>query len=261
MKKIEQQNSGIFQSVGRVHRESVTHHYDIIRIYFTEEGIGGISDHIEELEAIRSAGPNDVLEIHVSDNPGGSAGTIVTLVHALISTPAHTICVLNGNCASAATFIPLVCSETVVGPYATMMCHSCAGGVGGIMANQERSATFFAKHYSDLMDDIYENFLDENELSDLKKGLEIYLNSEEIEERLQRRAELLAAEAEEECDCGQCSLDACDNPFAEEINIRITDGLDDATTLTSEEVGDKVKESFTEEAKKRAPAKKKAAKA
>ena len=216
MKKFEQQNSGIFQSVGRVHRESVTHHYDIIRIYFTEEGIGGISDHIEELEAIRSAGPNDVLEIHVSDNPGGSAGTTVTLVHALISTPAHTICVLNGNCASAATFIPLVCSETVVGPYATMMCHSCAGGVGGIMANQERSATFFAKHYSDLMDDIYENFLDENELSDLKKGLEIYLNSEEIEERLQRRAELLAAEAEEE-ECAPCD-DTCsnnDNPCKE----------------------------------------------
>ena len=210
MKKFEQQNSGIFQSVGRVHRESVTHHYDIIRIYFTEEGIGGVSQHIEELEAIRSAGPNDILEIHVADNPGGSAGTIVTIVHALLSTPAHTVCILNGNSASAATFIPLVCAETIVGPYATMMCHSCAGGSGGIMANQERSATFFAKHYSELMDDIYSNFLSPTELDDLKKGLEIYMDSEEIKRRLELRAELLEEESSEE-PCTPCD-DTCSNP-------------------------------------------------
>ena len=217
MKKIGQQNNMIFTGVSPVHRETITQQYDVIRIYFTEEGIGGVSQHIEELEAIRSAGPNDILEIHVADNPGGSAGTIVTIVHALLSTPAHTVCILNGNSASAATFIPLVCAETIVGPYATMMCHSCAGGSGGIMANQERSATFFAKHYSELMDDIYSNFLSPTELDDLKKGLEIYMDAEEIKRRLELRAELLS----EECDCDECSKecdDTCsslDNPCKE----------------------------------------------
>ena len=207
MKKLEHQGSlsyGLNSSP--VHRETITQQYDVIRIYFTEEGIGGVSQHIEELEAIRSAGPNDILEIHVADNPGGSAGTIVTIIHALLSTPAHTVCILNGNSASAATFIPLVCAETIVGPYATMMCHSCAGGSGGIMANQERSATFFAKHYSELMDDIYSNFLSPTELDDLKKGLEIYMDAEEIKRRLEIRAELLS----EECDCEECS-EECDD--------------------------------------------------
>lgn len=207
MKKIErQQNNVLFSGASPVQRETITQQYDVIRIYFTEEGIGGVSQHIEELEAIRSAGPNDILEIHVADNPGGSAGTIVTIIHALLSTPAHTVCILNGNCASASTFLPLVCAETIVGPYATMMCHSCAGGVGGIMANQERSAVFFSKLYSELMDDIYANFLSESELDDLKKGLEIYLDAEAIQERLQRRAELMAAEAEicGDCDCEDC---------------------------------------------------------
>ena len=207
MKKIGQQDNRMFSGVSPVQRETITQQYDVIRIYFTEEGIGGVSQHIEELEAIRSAGPNDILEIHVADNPGGSAGTIVTIVHALLSTPAHTVCILNGNSASAATFIPLVCAETIVGPYATMMCHSCAGGSGGIMANQERSATFFAKHYSELMDDIYSNFLSPSELDDLKKGLEIYLNAEEIQERLEKRAELLEEDA---CEVTSCD-DTCSN--------------------------------------------------
>ena len=66
------------------------------------------------------------------------------------------------------------------------------------MANQERSAVFFSKLYSDFMEDIYSHFLSPSELDDLKKGLEIYLSAKEIEERLQRRAELLEAEAMED---------------------------------------------------------------
>ena len=66
------------------------------------------------------------------------------------------------------------------------------------MANQERSAVFFSKLYSDFMGDIYSHFLSPSELDDLKKGLEIYLSADEIEERLQRRMELLEAEAMED---------------------------------------------------------------
>ena len=66
------------------------------------------------------------------------------------------------------------------------------------MANQERSAVFFSKLYSDFMEDIYSHFLSPSELDDLKKGLEIYLDSEAIRERLQRRVEILEAEAMED---------------------------------------------------------------
>lgn len=249
MKKIGQQNNMIFTGVSPVHRETITQQYDVIRIYFTEEGIGGVSQHIEELEAIRSAGPNDILEIHVADNPGGSAGTIVTIVHALLSTPAHTVCILNGNSASAATFIPLVCAETIVGPYATMMCHSCAGGSGGIMANQERSATFFAKHYSELMDDIYSNFLSPTELDDLKKGLEIYMDAEEIKRRLEIRAELLS----EECDCEEYSEECDDTCSSTENPCKECYELPEIVAPIEEKGGELV---VKPPARKRAPKKK-----
>lgn len=203
MKKLEPINEVFGTST--VQRETITQQFDIIRIYFTDEGIGGTSQHINEIEAIRSAGPQDILEINVAGNPGGSADCIMTIINALIETPAHTICILSGTNSSAATMIPLVCSEVVVTPYTAMMCHSVSGGSYGTMANQERSAVFFSKMYSEFMADIYEDFLSTEEIQDLKNGLEIYLNSENIQERLDRRQALLAEESEEEsCDDPTC---------------------------------------------------------
>ena len=83
---------------------------------------------------------------------------------------------------------------------------------------------FFSKLYSDFIDDVYDGFLSTEEIQDLKNGLEIYLNSEEIEERLQRRAELMQAEAEITGDCGcescveHAEIVAKEPPVAEEVS-------------------------------------------
>ena len=217
MKKLEHQGSlsyGLNSSP--VQRDTITQQFDVIRITFNENGIRGVSEHAEELNAIYSAGPDDILEIRVSGNPGGSADTIMAIIHALISTPAHTVCILTGTNSSAATMIPLVCSEVITTPYTAMMCHSVSGGNFGTMANQERSAVFFSKLYSEFMEDIYEGFLSPSELEDLKKGLEIYLDADEIEERLEQRSKLLE-EGEEVCKSSTCD-DTCvniDNPCKE----------------------------------------------
>ena len=214
MKKLEPINEMFGTST--VQRETITQQFDIIRIYFTDEGIGGTSQHINEIEAIRSAGPQDILEINVAGNPGGSADCIMTIINALIETPAHTICILSGTNSSAATMIPLVCSEVVVTPYTAMMCHSVSGGSYGTMANQERSAVFFSKMYSEFMADIYEDFLSTEEIQDLKNGLEIYLNSENIQERLERRKALLAEEDEEAgCEDPTCPRHEEEEPSTE----------------------------------------------
>lgn len=175
---------------------------DIIRINFTEQGISGISDHLEELEAIRSADADDLILLYFSDAPGGSMGTGQSLINAIMETPAHTVAILEGHNCSLATMIPLLCREVIVTPYTSMMLHSVSGYSHGTMVNQERQAMFFSKLYSDFIDDVYDGFLSTEEIQDLKNGLEIYLNSEEIEERLQRRAELMEAEAEEVAEVG-----------------------------------------------------------
>ena len=168
---------------------------DIIRINFTEKGISGISDHLEELESIRSAGAEDLIVLYFSDAPGGSMGTGQSIINALMETPAHTVAVLEGHNCSLATMIPLICREIIATPYTSMMLHSVSGGSYGTMVNQERQAMFFSKLYSDFIEDVYDGFLSPEEIQDLKNGLEIYLSHEEIEERLERRSEKLAEEA------------------------------------------------------------------
>ena len=198
--------------ISPVQRETITQQFDIIRVSFNEQGISGVSEHLEELNAIYSASKGDVLEIRVSGCPGGSADTIMTIISALVACPAHTVCILSGTNSSAATMIPLVCSEVITTPYTAMMCHSVSGGNFGTMANQERSAIFFSKLYSEFMEDIYEGFLFEEELDDLKKGLEIYLDANEIQERLEYRQALMEDECIEECD-DTCS--STENPCKE----------------------------------------------
>lgn len=183
---------------------------DTIRINFTAQGIGTADSHLEELEAIRSSGPEDLIVVYFTDCPGGAMGTGQSLINALMETPAHTVAVLEGHNCSLATMIPLICREIIVTPYTSMMLHSVSGGSYGTMVNQERQAMFFSKLYSDFIEDVYDWFLSPEEIQDLKNGLEIYLNSEEIEERLQRRAELIAAESEEEECSGSAGRRGCE---------------------------------------------------
>ena len=187
---------------------------DIIRINFTAQGIGTADEHLEELEAIRSSGPEDLIVVYFTDCGGGVVGTGMSLINAVMETHAHTVAVLEGHNASMCSMIPLVFKEIIVTPYASMMLHSAAGSNYGTIANLERQSTFFSKMFSDFMEDIYDGFVDPLELEDLRKGLEIYLSADEIEERLSKRAELMQAEAEINGDCG---CDGCEEHLAEAV--------------------------------------------
>lgn len=92
----------------------------------------------------------------------------------------------------------MICQETHVGAYASFMLH-CAQGGGdyGTLVNNAESARFFEKQYSQLLEDVYYGFISPEEAKALHDGRELYLDADAIRERLQRRMELLRAEAEE----------------------------------------------------------------
>lgn len=167
---------------------------EIIRITFAENGIDGVSEHLEELDAIRSAGAEDLVLLYFSGCPGGNSDTGMALMNAIIETPAHTVAILEGRNASLATIIPMVCAEVVVTPYTSFMCHTGHGGDYGTIQNKARSAVFAEKNFHAWMEDVYEGFLSAEEIMEIQRGGEIYLNAEEIEQRFAARGELLATE-------------------------------------------------------------------
>ena len=198
--------------------EIVTQSFNIIRIYLTDSGINEIDEHLDQIEAIKNATENDVIEVHTISCGGGLVNTIVPLCNALASTPAHTVCYVEGHCASAGTFPSMICDQVFVGAYSSFMLHCASGGTGyGTMVNSAESAKFFEKQYTSLLDDIYEGFVTSDEAKMLHDGREIYLSAEEIQERLENRKKLLS----EKCDCDECSEecdDTCsslDNPCKE----------------------------------------------
>ena len=169
--------------------ETLTHSFNIIRIYLTDIGIGGTSDHLEQLDAILSAGENDVVEVYCLGCNGGSADSIIMLLNALASTPAHTVTILEGHNASAASMPMMVTDEVRIGKYSSVMFHNVAGGVVGNMTNTAEAAKFYEQHYNKFFADLYNNFFDEKELLLIQNGREIYLDAEAIQERLEARSE------------------------------------------------------------------------
>ena len=182
--------------------ETVTQSFNIIRIYLTDSGINEIDEHLDQIEAIKNATENDVIEVHTISCGGGLVNTIVPLCNALASTPAYTVCYVEGHCASAGTFPSMICDQVFVGAYSSFMLHCASGGTGyGTMVNSAESAKFFEKQYTSLLDDIYTGFVTPEEAKMLHDGREIYLDADSIQERLERRAEKLA---EEEASCEEC---------------------------------------------------------
>ena len=185
------ENQGLLQPIHKktVSSDTFTQSFDVIRVYLTEDGIGGVSEHLDQIEAINSATENDIVEVYCIGCPGGSADTIIAILNALSNTPAHTATILEGHNASAASMPMMVTDEVRIGKYSSVMFHNVAGGVGGNMTNTAEAAKFYEQHYNKFFADLYNNFFDEKELLLIQNGREIYLDAEAIQERLEARSE------------------------------------------------------------------------
>lgn len=212
-----------------------------INNYFTtlgSDGVGEAEDHYEQLEALKHASQGETFIATFSSNPGGSYAGILAWKNALENTEAHTIAILEGDLASAGTIIPLFFDQIHLTPYTTFMCHSANFGVSRNTAlNVEANALFHTRQVKRFIREAYKYFLSEEEVLKILDGAELYLDEFEIQERLEKRAELMAAEAEEECDSVDCP-------------IRV-EGVIHKTEVIAEVVSD-----AAPPAKKKAPAKK-----
>lgn len=149
------------------------------------------------LQVIDSLEENDILQININSY-GGYLDGAVALINSLQETGADVYTFIDGVAASAASLIALASPNLSVGPYASMMIHSATFGSFGKQSDVISHASFMDKKVKKLMQDIYMDFLTEQEMEEVFMGKEIWLNSEEIIERLETRAELQNARHEAE---------------------------------------------------------------
>lgn len=121
---------------------------------------------------------------------GGRMDGLISLIEANRQTPADVICIIIGECHSAASMFALSCPNISVSPSATMMVHYVSFGTGGkasdIKANVNHTLDFTANYFRE----IYRGFLTEEEINScIETGKEIWMQSDEIMDRLEKRQE------------------------------------------------------------------------
>lgn len=148
------------------------------------------------IQMMMNASENDVIAFLVNSD-GGSLAGLLSLLEALNMTSASSVAIITGNAASAASMFALHCDEVYVSDNATMLCHNGSFGTGGKITDVLSHAQHINKTTEKLMYKTYKFFLTEQEIRDMLSGKEIYLDSEEIIQRLEKRQELRNKEQEE----------------------------------------------------------------
>jgi ATP-dependent protease ClpP protease subunit len=142
-----------------------------------------VDDFEEEFQLFAGAGERDVIKIDIV-TPGGSVDTAHMLCRAIANTAAHTIAYIGPTCASAGTAIALACEEWEVDDMSSFMVHTGSYGYYGMAPHIKANVAHNDKMIERYVRMSYTGFLTETEILQVLDAREIYLEGEELAQRL-----------------------------------------------------------------------------
>lgn len=160
------------------------------------------------IEEIKNANEGDCVEITINTD-GGSLQTALAVIAAIEQSNAEVIADIEGMAASAGSLIALHCHGFKLNPYSTMFIHSESFGSSGKRNEVKTQVEFSLKWVEKIIRDTYKYFLSEQEIELVLEGRDMYFDSEEIQERLERRFKMLQEEQEQSQEDQPCNC-ACD---------------------------------------------------
>ena len=154
-------------------------------------------------QAINELTEDDTLQFFIN-SPGGTFSGLSTLLSSMDYSCCNTVAVIQGDCSSAASMLALSCHEIQVSPLASMLVHFVSYGSVGAASHIKAHVDHTQKVTEGVFRNIYEGFLTEEEIvSCIEQDRQIWLDSEQIIQRLENRLEYFkskAKDAEEEED-------------------------------------------------------------
>jgi ATP-dependent Clp protease protease subunit len=154
--------------------------------YYISDDISDASQYSDWFHQIRNAREDDVIMLHINC-AGGDLFTTIQFIMALHESPAHLIASVEGMCMSAATLIFLACDEFRISPYSMFMFHNYSGMTTGKGGEMFDAMSHERKWSENLLSKLYAGFLKESEIIALLDNKDIWMDSDEVIERLQRR--------------------------------------------------------------------------
>ena len=140
-----------------------------------------------------NAQANDRIHLYINSN-GGNLDTAIAIINAMLVCQAEITGFIMGACHSAASIITMYCHNVHVFETAYMMIHTASFGNFGNTTTVKTQTDFTVEQVEKLLDDAYKGFLDNKEMKEVKQGIELWYDSEEIRKRLKKRVAILDAE-------------------------------------------------------------------
>jgi len=190
---------------------AVTHKQHIINEYtaYLFGAIEDSNDFLSVIEVLNAAQQDDIVRINLS-SVGGSLLATDTLLFEIKRAQERGVevgVIGSGLIASAGSLILLAGTYFELSEDAMVMLHCGSLGESGTLAEFRAASTFGIKYMENTFRKHYRLFLSDEEIEQLINGRDFWLTSEEFVDRFVKRNELLAAEMEQGCECGQCDVD------------------------------------------------------
>ena len=158
--------------------------------YYITGEIEDASKYTDWFNQIRHAPPTDIVKLYINSE-GGSLWTAIQFMRVLKECKAPVIASVEGACMSAATIIFLMSDSFEISPHSMFMFHNYSGGTigkGGEMIDQIKHERGWSEK---LLTEIYEDFLTPAEIRSILDNKDIWMTSEEVVGRLNKKAKAM----------------------------------------------------------------------
>jgi len=160
--------------------------YGSIKEYYLVEEIGEPENYVDCFHDIRHSRESDTVKIYINC-PGGNLFTTIQFIQVLAETKAHVIVAVEGACMSAATLIFLMADEFILTDHSMFMFHNYSGGTEGKGGEMYHGMIHERKWASKLFQEMYQGFLTPSEIVDLLNDKDIWLDSNQVFDRLEQK--------------------------------------------------------------------------
>ena len=168
----------------------------VVNLYLCGE-IKAAEEYVEWFQLFRAAGETDTIYIRINSE-GGDLFAALQIVRAIQESNATIVCSVEGICMSAATLIFLSADRFELSDHTMFMFHNYSSGTIGKGGEMYDQITHFRAWSEKLFASFYKDFLTPEEIKSMLDNKDIWLDAEEVAERLKHRIAAEADEPEEE---------------------------------------------------------------
>jgi ATP-dependent Clp protease protease subunit len=165
------------------------HHF-----YITDE-IAEPDKYLELINTLKTSEQHDTIFMYLN-TPGGYLNTAIQIMSAMKQSNATVITSIEGEVCSAGTLIFLSGDKYIINPNSTFMIHNYSAWIGGKGNEIAAHAKYREEYAKELMNDVYKDFLTEDEIQSVLDGKDIWLSSNSVIKRLSAKEKVLGEEVD-----------------------------------------------------------------